>query len=148
MAVCIRIAVPSDASAIAELENKYFSFPHSRQQIENEISNDCFALFAAVSGDELCGYIGLQYVIDEGYITNVVVDEIHRRKGIGDELVKTALNFGRQHNLSFISLEVRSRNKAAIDLYSRNNFIEEGIIKNYYSNPNDDALIMTNRCLK
>jgi ribosomal-protein-alanine acetyltransferase len=47
-----------------------------------------------------------------------------------------------QKNINIVRLEVRSSNISALKLYKSNGFIESGIRKDYYNNPNEDAIIM------
>ena len=142
----IRI-VPMDAShldAIAAIEKRCFSVPWSRNMLEEELYNDCAAYFVAEDETEkVVGYAGIQVVLDEGYITNVAVLPEQRRGHIASMLLKVFFDFALAHDLSFITLEVRPGNAAAIALYEKFGFVEVGRRKNYYEKPKEDALIMT-----
>lgn len=93
----------------------------------------------------MLGYAGLQVVLDEGYIANVVVRPGYRRRHIAQQLLDVYLRFAQAHHLAFLTLEVRPSNKAAVALYRKYGFIEEGRRRNYYQKPKEDALIMTRR---
>ena len=82
-------------------------------------------------------------VLDEGYVTNIGVLPEFRRRGIGAKIVNQLINFSKEKTLSFLSLEVRVSNMAAINLYKSLGFEEVGKRKNFYRLPNEDALIMT-----
>jgi len=82
-------------------------------------------------------------VLDEGYVTNIGVLPDFRRRGIGAKIVKELIDFSVEKALSFLSLEVRVSNLAAIELYKSFGFEEVGKRKNFYRLPNEDALIMT-----
>ena len=142
----IRI-VPMDAShldAIAAIEKRCFSVPWSRNMLEEELYNDCAAyLVAEDETEKVVGYAGIQVVLDEGYITNVAVLPEQRRGHIASMLLKVFFDFALAHDLSFITLEVRPSNAAAIALYEKFGFVEVGRRKNYYEKPKEDALIMT-----
>ncbi len=142
----IRI-VPMDAShldAIAAIEKRCFSVPWSRNMLEEELYNDCAAyLVAEDETEKVVGYAGIQVVLDEGYITNVAVLPEQRRGHIASMLLKVFFDFALAHDLSFITLEVRPGNAAAIALYEKFGFVEVGRRKNYYEKPKEDALIMT-----
>lgn len=141
--------VPMDAShldALAQIEQECFSLPWSRSMLEEELYNDCAAFL--VAEDEqgaVLGYAGLQVVLDEGYIANVVVRPGYRRRHIAQQLLDVYLRFAQAHHLAFLTLEVRPSNKAAVALYRKYGFIEEGRRRNYYQKPKEDALIMTRR---
>ena len=85
----------------------------------------------------------MMFVLDEGYISNVAVGPDYRRAGIADALIDRLLTLCREHELSFVTLEVRSGNKPAIALYEKHGFKTVGLRKNYYERPREDALIMT-----
>ena len=112
--------------------------------LEEELYNDCAAyLVAEDETEKVVGYAGIQVVLDEGYITNVAVLPEQRRGHIASMLLKVFFDFSLAHDLSFITLEVRPGNAAAIALYEKFGFVEVGRRKNYYEKPKEDALIMT-----
>ena len=71
------------------------------------------------------------------------VTETARRQGVGRALVERAIENCKANGASFLSLEVRRSNLAAIGLYTAFDFEIEGTRKKYYSDPEEDALIMT-----
>ena len=81
-------------------------------------------------------------VLDEGYIDNVAVRPECRRQGIGDRLLEVFCRFGQAH-LAFLTLEVRPSNAAAVALYEKHGFQEAGRRKDYYTDPTEDALLLT-----
>ena len=81
-------------------------------------------------------------VLDEGYIDNVAVRPECRRQGIGDRLLEGFCRFGQAH-LAFLTLEVRPSNAAAVALYEKHGFQEAGRRKDYYTDPTEDALLLT-----
>lgn len=128
---------------VAALERACFSRPWSEESLQSELWNDSAVIIVAESEDgSVLGYAGLQTVLDEGYITNVAVDQTHRRQGIADELIAAFVRFG-QAKLAFLTLEVRASNAPAIALYAKHGFVEVGRRKNYYDDPKEDALLMT-----
>lgn len=128
---------------VAALERACFSRPWSEESLQSELWNDSAVIIVAESEDgAVLGYAGLQTVLDEGYITNVAVDNTYRRQGIADELIAAFVRFG-QAKLAFLTLEVRASNAPAIALYAKHGFVEVGRRKNYYDDPKEDALLMT-----
>ena len=101
--------------------------------------------FVCVKGKKVLGYVGINCILDEGYITNIAVFPEHRSKGIGTALLKRVISLKDEMNLDFVSLEVRASNKAAISIYEKNEFKVEGLRKGFYRNPPEDAIIMTRR---
>lgn len=146
----IRI-VPMDRThleALATLERLCFSTPWTLPMLEAELYNDTASFLVAEDESGLvCGYAGLHAVLDEGYIDNVAVAPSARRQGIARQLVEVYCRFAEAH-LSFLTLEVRESNAEARALYDSLGFTAEGKRPNYYSNPKEDALLMTRRFLK
>lgn len=132
----IRYALQRDYDEILMIEKDNFSFPHSLEQLKKE---EIIVAFE----NEVLGYVGIRKVLDEGYISNICVKEKCRRQGIADKLLwKLVDEYG---ELSFITLEVRKSNEAAIALYKKHGFDIAGEMSNYYTGPKEDALIMTLR---
>ena len=139
----IRNAEASDISQLAEIENQCFSVPWTEEQLSHYLPDKMHMLILADSGEKVLGYVGLMYVIDEGYISNVAVRPEARRKGIADALINELIAKANREELSFVTLEVRAGNEAAKALYKKHGFIEVGRSKNHYSLPTEDAIFMT-----
>ena len=138
-------AKESHIKDIAKIEKEVFSTPWSEEAILDSIKNGYY-FFAAVDEDEnTLGYAGLSIVLDEGYIANVAVDPKFRKMGVGTLLVRQIFSLAREKGLSFVTLEVRASNENAISLYEKCGFKTEGRRKNFYSEPKEDAIIMTRR---
>jgi len=130
-----------DAPIIAEIERNCFATPWTEEQVKS--SDDSTVFFLARVEEKVVGYGGMYTVLDEGYVTNIGVLPDFRRRGIGAKIVKELIDFSVEKALSFLSLEVRVSNLAAIELYKSFGFEEVGKRKNFYRLPNEDALIMT-----
>lgn len=128
---------------MVELEKICFSLPWTADMIRSELNNPSCLYLAAVDGDTLVGYIGVQTVLDEGYINNVAVRPEYRRKGIAAALISLLINEARAIGLAFMTLEVRESNAPAIALYEKLGFTTVGRRKNYYEKPREDAILMT-----
>lgn len=129
---------------IAKLEKICFSEPWSENGLLESYKNGTHFFVAEDNGNVL-GYVGLSAVIDEGYITNVAVFPQYRKKGIATALLNAVFEFALQRELAFVSLEVRKSNTNAVSLYEKKGFKVEGLRKNFYRDPTEDALIMTKR---
>lgn len=99
-------------------------------------------LLAEGEGGELWGYAVLFTVLDEGNLDNIAVAPAHRRQGIADALLGAVVRFGREH-LSTLMLEVRPSSTPAVALYKKHGFVTVGRRKNYYTDPKEDAILMT-----
>lgn len=125
------------------IEQDCFVHPWSRQSIESELANENSVFLTAIVDNKVVGYIGMNVVVDEGYIFNVAVDKEYRKRGIGSALINELVNFGKKNNLCFLTLEVRESNKNARSLYSKFGFIKVGERKDYYKEPVENAVLMT-----
>lgn len=139
----IRPMTHEDTEEIALIEKECFSTPWSREGLISELSNEGAVFLTAVRGGEIAGYMGMHIVLDECYIANVAVKSQFRRQGIADKLLGRAEKEAVDKGCAFISLEVRVSNAAAIALYEKRGYVSQGERKNFYSDPTENALIMT-----
>ena len=130
-------------NAVAALEEECFSHPWSKQSLSESLENEYSVFLVAVEDGKIVGYVGMEVIVDEGYIFNVAVSADYRRRGVGYALVRELVTYGMKNSLCFITLEVRQSNAAAISLYSKFGFIRAGERKNYYSDPEENAVLMT-----
>lgn len=129
-------------SQIALLEKECFSQPWSESALAEELANENSHFLVAVS-DSVLGYIGVQEICGEAYITNVAVFGNYRKSGIGRALLRAACDGAKSRDCEFITLEVRESNAPAIALYESENFEKAGIRKNFYSSPTENGVIYT-----
>ncbi len=132
----------SHISDIANIEKTCFASPWTEEGLAEEFENP-LAHFLVAVGEEVMGYIGVHEICGEGSITNVAVLPNFRCNGIGKALVSAAIKGAKERNCEFITLEVRKSNFPAISLYSSLGFEQVGLRKNFYSSPNEDAVLMT-----
>ena len=144
MEYAIRDVGPDDIPQIVEVEKRCFSLPWTAEQLAGQIKDAQHEFIAAISPDgTVLGYVGMMYVLDEGYISNVATDLPWRRQGIADALIGRLCAICEGLRLSFVSLEVRAGNAPAVALYEKHGFAPVGLRKNYYERPREDAVIMT-----
>jgi ribosomal-protein-alanine N-acetyltransferase len=129
---------------IARLEELCFSEPWSENAIAESYAHGT-SFFVAERDGLFAGYIGISAVCGEGYITNVAVLPEFRRMGIASQLLERVFEFAKEKDLEFVSLEVRESNSGATALYEQYGFKREGLRKNFYRNPSENAIIMTRR---
>lgn len=112
---------------------------------------DCIVLAALITPKsspahrKLVGCFSARIVVDELQIDNVAVDPLWRGQGIGSELIATSLAIARRKGCLTATLEVRSANIPAQQLYLKFGFQIEGRRLSYYRHPTDDALVMNSR---
>ena len=129
--------------ALVDLEHQCFSIPWTRAQLAAELPDGHHEFLVAEAGETVIGYVGMMFVLDEGYISNVAVSPEQRRQGIASALIEALLRRAEELQLSFVTLEVRESNAPAIALYERFGFAPVGRRKGYYDAPKEDAILMT-----
>jgi ribosomal-protein-alanine N-acetyltransferase len=100
-------------------------------------------VFLAESSSELTGFVVGQNTGDTCELESIAVVPAHRRFGIATDLLAALIAWARQHGSSKVQIEVRSANDSAIKFYENAGFLRDGLRPRYYSNPEDDALLMT-----
>ena len=135
---------PEHLDDILLMEQQCFSVPWTRDQLAAQMSDSMYIFLAAeADSGRAVGYVGLMYVLDEGYISNVAVSPSRRREGIADMLLTELYARAKAKKLSFLTLEVRESNAPAQSLYKKHGYTEVGMRKGYYSLPKEDAVLMT-----
>ncbi|MDD6603307.1 MAG: ribosomal protein S18-alanine N-acetyltransferase [Eubacteriales bacterium] len=124
---------------VADIERICFAHPWSKQDLKNQLDLDTSHFLVAVEDGRAVGYMGLQIFSGEGYVTNVAVLPQYRQLGIAKALIDKAL----QNDMCFITLEVRESNTPAIRLYEKAGFKNVGTRPNFYTDPAENAIIMT-----
>lgn len=138
----IRRARPDDAPAIGEIEELSFSDPWDRKDIFSYICSDTGMCFVAAEDGKPIAYLIGRLIAPEGEIYRIATHPSRRRRGIAYRLLSYSTKTERGRGLENLFLEVRSRNLSAISLYTSFGFERIGTRKNYYRNPDDDAVLM------
>ena len=139
----LREMLVEDLEQVMEIEKQLFSVPWTKEGYFTFLTRDDTMFLVVEEKGKILGYCGLLMVLDEGDVTNVAVCRERQREGIGNFLVSSLLRLAGDQGISMIHLEVRSGNETAIRLYERLGFQRDGIRRNYYSDPEEDAVLMT-----
>lgn len=140
----VRRAMIEDAKEIFAIEMECFSVPWSLDSIETELVNEDKKLYYVVEdANGVVGYAGAWLVYDEGQITNIAIRPSARRQGFGAKLTSALIEECFKRGMHEIFLEVRISNLSALSLYRQLGFTVKGMRKNYYSEPKEDAYIMS-----
>lgn len=140
--IAIKKMTKEHIEQVYAIEEKCFSIPWSKKSFEKEINENKMAIYlVALKDEQVVGYAGMWHVINEGHITNVAVNPEHRRQGIGESLVNKLIEIAKEKEMIGITLEVRTSNEIAKNLYKKQGFLLDGIRKEYYENK-EDAFIM------
>ncbi len=127
---------------IMDIEQVSFPSPWSSHAFLEEVRNSISQFWLAREGDEVKGYICFWMYGDEIHLMNVAVHPLSRRAGIGSYLVRQMLDFALSRHIEKIWLEVRPSNLIALRLYEKLGFKEAGRRRKYYTDTNEDAIVM------
>lgn len=142
MQVNVRTLEEKYLDGIVAIENESFSSPWSKQSYKNEINNPVaeYIVFTDFN-DSVVAYGGYWSICDEADITNIAVKKEFRKQRLGQDLLSLLISSAKEKNLRAVTLEVRSSNTPAINLYKKQGFVSFGTRPHYYPD-GEDALIM------
>ena len=75
----------------------------------------------------------------------MAVAPAYRRQGVAGTMLTQLLEQGKHRGIESFFLEVRRSNLSARRLYEKLGFCGDGIRKNFYEKPREDAVIMWKR---
>lgn len=139
----IRKMTEQDIAAIAAIEKNTFSDAWTEKGIYDTFCQKQAFIMVAEKEQEIVGYCIIYHVLDEGEIARIAVDSTKRRSGIGKELLRQTCSFCAKINVGRLLLDVRSGNTNAQKFYERFGFQVDGVRKNFYENPKEDAFLMS-----
>ncbi|MBV9690764.1 MAG: ribosomal protein S18-alanine N-acetyltransferase [Ktedonobacteraceae bacterium] len=123
-----------------------------QQELEKPRKNRLFPLSLlpsrpaiTMSSSELTsiiGFAGLWLMLDEAHITTIAMHPDYRRQGLGEFMLTGLIDIAYDIGAKWVTLEVRMSNYVAQNLYHKYGFREAGIRHRYYSDNQEDALIM------
>ncbi len=128
---------------ILEIENLSFSVPWSLNGFLQELENPVSQLWALLSDKVVLGYFCFWAVREEMQLLDLAVHPEYRNRGHGSFLLKKMIDLALLNGISRIWLEVRASGSSARRLYEKFGFAESGRRKNYYTDPAEDAIVMS-----
>ena len=144
--ISIRELRYEDVDAVCRLEEEAFSMPWHKQSFIEMIENKDALYLVAIEDSQVVGCCGLRSIVGEGDISNIVVKKEFQGRGIAQLMLKELMETGtKRFQIESFTLEVRLSNQNAIHIYEKLGFNSEGIRKNFYEKPTEDAMIMWKR---
>lgn len=132
-----------DIVNVARLESDIFSDAWSEQAVRETFSQNQAVILGAWAEETLVGYLIFYYVLDEGEIARVAVDESCRRQGAAGKIMEELRNFCKEKQIIKIMLDVRESNMTARAFYEKCGFTVDGVRKNFYEAPVENAVLMS-----
>lgn len=128
---------------VLRIEARVYPRPWSLALFMSELSlRTTRAYFVARVGGATVAYCGLMLTGEEAHVTTIAVAPEWQRAKVGTRLMAHMAHVARERGARQLSLEVRVGNTGAQALYHRFGFQPAGIRKNYYTETNEDALVM------
>jgi [ribosomal protein S18]-alanine N-acetyltransferase len=106
------------------------------------LPNRPMATALSAEAASVIGFAGLWLMVDEAHITTIATHPEFRRKGLGELLLVSLIDISYEIGAKWVTLEVRVSNYSAQNLYRKYGFREAGLRRHYYSDNQEDALIM------
>jgi ribosomal-protein-alanine N-acetyltransferase len=140
-AIEVRRLTYADLPQVVAIERRAFPTPWSLAMFVLELSKPAGVCLAAVIEDELAGYLICSRYDTVWHLMNIAVDPDRRRRRIASALLGGLLERIDGPDAQ-LTLEVRRSNEGAVELYERFGFRAAGVRRRYYSDTNEDALVM------
>ena len=141
------LASLDDIDRVIEVERASFTKPWTREMYLAELENRdvSFLYLARNAAREVIAFCCFWKIFDELHINNLAVMPDARGHGLGTALLLHVLDQGNRLGARRALLEVRESNAAARRLYERLGFAVSGTRPGYYTQPTEDALLLTAR---
>lgn len=140
--ISVRLAYKEDIAAMYNVEKTSFPCPWSYDSFAENFYNLYSIYVLAENSDGVIGFGGMQVIFDEAHIMNVAVLKNYRRNGAASQMLELMMNEAKSRGAEKIFLEVRKSNLPAQALYRKHGFNMLAIREKYYSDNNEDAIIM------
>lgn len=145
--ILLRKPEPSDLEALYNLKNDEYSNSmlvgfnngYSKEDIKNWITfhnnaqNEVLYLIVELESNEVMGHVGLyniDYRVRKADYAILIANEKYRGKGYGQLCTSYMLNYAfNKLNINKVELSLLSKNKKALNLYKKNGFVMEGLVK-------------------
>lgn len=147
---------PADVPTVAAIEHAIFTMPWSSSAYGYELRANPLSHYVVARkrsikpgrdsqglDPSIVGYGGFWMMLDEAHICTLGVHPDWRRRGVGELLLSSMIEQAASLGANVVTLEVRVSNLAAQRLYEKYGFRSVGMRKGYYSDNQEDALIMT-----
>ncbi|CAN5172234.1 ribosomal protein S18-alanine N-acetyltransferase [soil metagenome] len=132
-----------DVAGVQDVERASFPVPWPANAFRHELTQNRSARYiVARESERVVGYAGLWLMVDEAHITTFAVHPDARRRRVAERMLQRLFAIAGGMSAQWLTLEVRASNLAAQRLYEKYGFRRAGVRRRYYSDNNEDALIM------
>jgi [ribosomal protein S18]-alanine N-acetyltransferase len=140
-----RITGGADLDAVVALEADSFTNPWTKEMLVRELETSLVARVYVLRapGGRVAAFCSCWILYDELHINTLAVDAACRRRGLATMLMTHLLTLAASEGATRALLEVRQSNIPAIRLYETLGFEITRIRRGYYTQPDEDALVLT-----
>jgi ribosomal-protein-alanine N-acetyltransferase len=132
----------ADAPAVCWIARVALGSGRTEGDWRRDLEHPGYRMRVADDRGRVVGFSACSVAAGECTVMHVAVAPECRRNGIGQALLKAALEQVAEHGAAHAVLEVRRSNRAARALYQRFGFHEVGVRPGYYQGPVEDALVL------
>lgn len=126
-----------DLSELMIGELAAYSYPWTRKNFEDCLSNNAYSCWVFEKNNKLLGHVVISIVLKEAHLLNICLYPQYQNQGWGRKLLSEAESIAKQQGAETCFLEVRPSNKVGLKLYRSESYNEIGVRKKYY--PDDDG---------
>lgn len=139
----VRPMAEGDIETVQELEKQCFPDAWSGALLLEMLKSpwDEAWILTTESG-ETAAYANFRFLAGEGELMRIAVFPEFRGRGYSRKLMERLVKSAGEQKANDLTLEVRAGNQTAINLYEAYGFRTEAVRKNYYHDPEEDALLM------
>ncbi len=139
----ITAMTPDDVPAVLQIESLSFTSAWPQNAFMNEIRDNKLAhYFVGRLDGRIVAYGGIWVILEDSHVTTIAVHPDQRGRKLGEEMLIHLLDRAIAQNASWITLEVRESNETAQRLYRKYGFTVVSTRRGYYSDNNENALVM------
>lgn len=125
-----------------QIDRDNFDDPWSKEMLQKELEVETSEYYGIFNDDEILGFCGGWYVLDEYQINKIVIDRPHQNKKLGQMFLVYIMHLYLSRGIKKATIEVRESNTRAIKVYTRAGFDVIGRRENYYQNNGETAFVM------
>lgn len=135
--------VAADIPAVLRIESLSFTTSWPSNAFWNEIHDNKLAHYYVGRLDgRIVAYGGIWVILDDSHITTIAAHPDVRGRKIGEEMLLYLIEDAIARGASWMTLEVRESNETAQNLYKKYGFTVVSTRRAYYSDNNENALVM------
>lgn len=140
-----RLRDAADLAGVLAIEQLSFNNPTTREWYESELQRPdvCYVFILRTPEAGVAGFCAFWKVVDQIHINNLAIHPDWRQRGFGKVLLRRVLEEAAALGAPHATLEVRRSNEPARRLYEGAGFQLAGVRTSYYTNPIEDALILS-----